>query len=143
MISLNPIKAWFNEAKVWVCLALIIAALAAIKVYGHEQYKQGAADDNAKWVAAQAKADRQAKADQDKRDATAAQIAVDTSAHAQSGIKQIQQQTAKAVEKVKYVTRTIRTPADCPALPASVSDEGRAAVERANAANRALRTGQH
>lgn len=125
--------------QVWAVAALA----AAFWLYGHHQYTAGVADENARWTAAQAKADQDARAAQAKRDASSADIAAATTQRAQAATTQTRQETAAAVEKVKYVTRTIRIPADCPALPDSVRAEGRAAVERANAANGALRARQH
>lgn len=121
-----------------------VAALAiAVWAYGHHQYSAGVADENARWTAAQAAADRQAKADEAKRNTIAASTEAVATHQAQQHSADTRNTTATAVQRVQYVTRTIRVPADCPALPDSVRDEGRAAVERANAAAGPLRAGQH
>lgn len=122
-----------------------VAALAlAVWLYGEHQYNAGVDAENARWTAAQVEADRKAKEAEAKRDQAAAGVNAATAAKASEHSADIRTETAGAVERVKYVTRTITVPANCPAgLPDSVRDEGRAAVERARAAGSPLRAGRN
>lgn len=125
-------------------LYAIVALLMAGWLYGAHQYRAGVAAERARWTAAQAAADAKARAADDARDKTSGVLSVAASQRAHDAVTETRTETAAAVERVRYVTRTIEVPAACPVgLPASVRDEGRAAVERANAAGGALRAGQH
>lgn len=114
---------------------LVAAVLFVGWRYGEHRYDAGVTAENGRWVAAQAKADADAKAAEEKRDKEAAAIDTSTTEAAHEATVETRTETATAVERVRYVTRTIEIPAGCPtALPDVVRDEGRAAVERARAA---------
>lgn len=133
----------FLRAIPWQVYA--VAALLAVGwLYGQHQYNAGVDAENARWTDAQADADAKAKAAEATRDTTATGINTAATERAHEATVETRTETAAAVERVKYVTRTIHVPVDCPVdLPDSVRDEGRAAVERAQAAGSALRAGQH
>lgn len=116
---------------VWLAAAVLVVGWR----YGEHRYAAGVVDENARWVAAQVEADRKAKEAADKRAEESKSIATHTTEAAHEATVKTQTETAAAVAKVEYVTRTIKVPADCPVtLPGVVRDEGRAAVERARAA---------
>ncbi|HEY1035525.1 MAG TPA: hypothetical protein VGE09_11150 [Pseudoxanthomonas sp.] len=115
----------------WVVAAVLFVGWR----YGEHRYDAGVAEENARWVDAQAKADRDAKAATAKRDKAADGVNTATTERAHQATVETRTETAAAVERVRYVTRTIEVPAGCPtALPDVVRDEGRAAVESARAA---------
>lgn len=122
--------------QVWTVAALVIA----IWCYGDNRFEAGVADERARWNASQAEADRKAAEDTAKRDAAAEEVNATTTERAHEATVETRTETAAAVERVRYVTRTIEVPANCPTgLPDVVRDEGRAAVERARAAGDPLR----
>ena len=135
---------WVREVPLWVWAVAIAAAL-----WWWDRDNQfdagvaaGGAAENARWVAAQEKADREARAAEEKRDKDAAAITEKSDERAQDAVVETRTETAKAVERVHYVTREILVPAGCPVgLPDSVRDEGRAAVERARRAGSQVRAG--
>lgn len=111
--------------------------------YGEHRYAAGVATENTRWTEAQAEADRKAKAETDKRDKVASKTNDTAAAEGAAATTKTQVETAAAVERVKYVTRTIEVPSGCPvAVPDIVRDEGRAAVDRARAAGSPLRAGR-
>lgn len=119
----------------WVVFALIGAAYW----YGERRYDAGQAAERAMWEDAQALAEKEAKADEEARDRASKAVSDESANAAQDAVVETRDETASAVERVRYVTRKIVVPADCPGLPDSVSDEGRAAVERARAAQGPVR----
>lgn len=121
---------------------LFAAVVAAAWYYGEVRADQREAECNRKWEAAQAEADRKAKEAEDKRDKGAAKTNDQAAGKAAEASASTRTETAGAVERVIYETRTIQVPVGCPTtLPARVSDEGRAAVARARAARGQVRTG--
>jgi len=125
--------------QVWAAAALV----AAFWWWGGHRYNAGVAAERARWEAAQAEADRKAREAEAKRDAAAAAVNDKAAARASEAATEVRTETAAAVERVRYVTRTIDVPADCPAgLPDLVRDEGRAAVARARAAGDQVRAGR-
>lgn len=135
--------AWkFLRAVPWQAW-LVAAVLLVGWRWGEHRYDAGVAAESARWVAAQAEADRQAKAAKEKRDRVATDVSAATTERAHEATTKTRTETAAAVERVKYETRTIVVPAACPTgLPAVVRDEGRAAVERARSAGREVRAGR-
>lgn len=133
----------FLRAIPWQVYA-VAALLLAGWLYGQHQYSAGVDAANARWTAAQADADREGKTAEAARDKAATGVNTAATERAHEATVETRTETAAAVERVKYVTRTIHVPADCPvALPDVVRDEGRAAVERARAAGSALRAGRN
>lgn len=103
--------------------------------YGEHRYDTGVAGESQRWIEAQAKADREAKAAAAKRDKAATGINDTAAAEGAAATAKTQVETAAAAERVKYITRTIKVPAGCPTqLPTEVVDEGRKAVDRARRA---------
>lgn len=125
--------------QVWAAAALLLAGWA----FGHSRYTAGVAAERARWEALQAKADREAKAAERARDAASVAVSEAAVQAGHEAVVDTRTETVAAVERVRYVTRTISVPAECPepVLPASVHAEGRQAVERARAAGRSLRAG--
>lgn len=136
--------AWsFLRAIPWQAWAVAAVLLIGWR-YGEHRYDAGVADEKARWVAAQVKADAEAKAAEEARDKAAESINADTSQQAHEAAVESRTETATAVERVRYEIRTIEVPAGCPtALPDRVRDEGRAAVERARAAADQVRAGRN
>ena len=132
--------AWgFLRAIPWPVWAALLLALAVWR-YGELRYRAGVVDCEAAQVEALARAYSQQQARTARRDATAAGIAEATRTQATEATIQTRTQTAAAVERVRYVTRTIEVPAGCPVgLPERVRDEGAAALARARAAAGELR----
>ncbi len=121
--------------QVWV--ALVLAGL--VWHWGGTRYDAGVTAERERWEAAQAVAISIAEVEQAKRDRRAAQAAAEAAAAAQAATIETRSETAAAVEKIRYVTRTIEVPAHCPVgLPDSVYQEGREAVARARTAARGL-----
>lgn len=135
--------AWaFLRAIPWQAWAVAAVLLIGWR-YGEHRYDSGVADERASWVAAQAKADAEAKAAAAKQAQDAAAINNSTTDRAHEATVETRTETAAAVERVRYETRTIEVPANCPTgLPDRVRDEGRAAVDRARAAGSPLRAGR-
>lgn len=122
---------------------LFAAVVAGAWYYGEVRADQREAACNARWEAAQAEADRKAIADELKRDKAAASTNDQAAGKAAEASASARTETAGAVERVIYETRTIRVPVGCPTtLPASVRAEGRAAVARARAAGDQVRARQ-
>lgn len=133
----------FLRAIPWQAWAVAAVLLVGWR-YGEHLYDAGVADENARWVAAQAKADADAKAAEQARDKAAESINTSTTDQAHEATVESRTETAAAVERVRYEIRTIEVPAGCPtALPARVRDEGRAAVERARTAGSQVRAGRN
>lgn len=123
---------------------LFIALVAAFWWHGERRYDAGVSDERARWQAAQAKATAKAADKSARRDEAARAANADAGKQAAQAVTETRTQTAAAVERVRYETRTIYVPAGCPtALPDRVRDEGRAAVERARAAGSGLRARGH
>lgn len=123
----------------WVVAAVLLIGWR----YGEHRYDAGVAAENKRWVDAQAKADADAKAAAEKRDKDAGAINTSTTERAHEASVETRTETASAVERVRYETRTIEVPANCPVgLPDRVLDEGRAAVDRARTAGGPLRAGR-
>lgn len=132
----------FLRAIPWQAWAVAAVLLIGWR-YGEHRYDAGVADENGRWLAAQAKADADAKAAGEKRAKDAAAINTSTTDRAHEATVETRTETAAAVERVRYETRTIEVPANCPTgLPERVRDEGRAAVDRARAAGGPLRAGR-
>lgn len=136
--------AWsFLRAIPWQAWAVAAVLLIGWR-YGEHRYDAGVADENARWVTAQAKADAEAKDAEEARNKAAAVVNTETSQQAHEATVETRTETASAVERVRYEIRTIEVPAGCPtALPDRVRDEGRAAVERARAAADQVRAGRN
>lgn len=126
--------------QVWLALALAFAVWR----YGEAQYSAGVADERAVWTEwreKQEEVDRELVAAQK---LAASQIALDTQAKAQKASTDTRTETAAAVERIRYVTRTIEVPAECRAavqLPDSVRDELTQAAARTRAAGDPMRAG--
>ena len=119
------------------------AVLLAGWWWGEHRYDAGVLAERGRWEAAQKRANEEAEARRAERDAQAEDVAVDSDHRAAEAVTETRTETAAAVERVRHEVRTIVVPADCPdALPERVQQEGRAAVERARAAGRALREGR-
>lgn len=127
--------AWsFLRAIPWQAWAVAAVLLIGWR-YGEHRYDAGVAAENGRWMAAQAKADADAKAAAEKQAADAAAINTSTTDRAYEATVETRTETAAAVERVKHIVRTIEVPAGCPTqLPVEVSEEGRRAVERARRA---------
>lgn len=124
----------------WLVAALLLAGWR----YGEHRAEQATAACDARWEVAQAEADRKAEEATAKRDATASAVNTDTTERAHEATVETRTETAAAVERVIYETRTIEVPVGCPtALPVRVRNEGRAAVERARAAGDPMRAGRN
>ena len=124
----------------WLVAALLLAGWR----YGEHRAEQATTACDARWEAAQAEADRQAEEAAAQRDAAASAVNTATTERAHEATIETRTETATAVERVRYETRTIEVPANCPVgLPVRVRDEGRAAVDRARAAGNPLRTGRN
>lgn len=126
--------------QVWVG----IGACVLVFLYGRQQYADGQMTERAKWqawVAEQERVDAELVAAQK---LAAAQIAADTQAKGQQASTDTRTETAAAVERIRYVTRTIEVPAECRAavqLPDGVRDELAQAAARTRAAGDPLRAG--
>lgn len=121
--------------QVWA-LAMLVAL---VWHWGDTRFDAGIAAERARWEAAQAEANAKAQAAQDRRDQNATTISTAAAEAGQAATLETRTDTAAAVEIVKYVTRTVEIPANCPVgLPGRVLEEGRAAVDRARAAARGL-----
>lgn len=119
-------------------LGAVAALGAALWWVGHSIYDAGVQAERARWQAAQDKAAAaQQQREAEDRD-TAAAVITETRESAAEVVAETRTETAAAVERVRYEIRRIEVPVDrpLPALPASVLDEGRAAVARARAAQR-------
>lgn len=126
----------------WAWLALLLA-LAWWYDRG-AQYDAGVHDENARWVAAQAEADRKAREAEQKRDQESARIDQQSDERARDATVETRTETAAAVETIRYEIRTVEVPAACNRpLPGVVRDDLAAAVRAANAAGGELRAGQH
>lgn len=133
----------FLRAVPWQAWAVAAVLLVGWR-YGEHRYDAGVADENARWLTAQARADAYAKAAEEARDKVAEEINTSTSDQAHEATVDTRTDTATAVERVRYEIRTIEVPAGCPTdLPAGVRDEGRAAVDRARAAGGQVRAGRN
>jgi hypothetical protein len=128
-------KVWgWLRAIPWQAWA-IIAVLALWWWDRSGEYDRGREVERGQWEAAQRAADHAAEVAAKSRAEKSASIAQDAKQAAADAVTDARTETAKAVERVRYETRTIHVPADCPVtLPDSVRDEGRKAVERARAA---------
>lgn len=124
---------------VWLALAVLAAGWR----WGEHQHDVGAEAERARWIAAQAEVDARTKAETERR-ARAAQAAnVDASKAAAAAITDTRVAASAAVERIRYVTRSIQVPAGCPhALPPGVRDELARAAERTAAAGDPLRAGR-
>lgn len=132
----------FLRAIPWQAWAVAAVLLVGWR-YGEHRYDAGVADENARWVDAQAEADRQAQAAAEKRDKDAAAIDTSATVAAHEATVETRTETATAVERVIHETRTIEVPADLDRpFPGSVQHELGAAVERARAAGDPLRAGR-
>ncbi len=99
--------------------------------------------ERARWIAVQAKADAKAKAEAERRDRAAQAVNADASKAAAAAVTDTRTAAATAVERIRYVTRSMPIPAGCPhALPASVRDELARAAERTATAGSSLRAGR-
>lgn len=124
----------------WLALALVCAWW----LDRGAQYDAGVQDENARWVAAQAEADRKAREAQQKRDQESARIDQQSDERARDATVETRTETAAAVETIRYEIRTVEVPASCNRpLPGIVRDDLAAAVRAANAAGGELRAGQH
>lgn len=124
--------------QVWAIAAVIGAAW----YYGEVRADQREESVRAEYQSAQNKADAKAKAAEEKRDKAAANTNATAAGKGSEASASTRAETAAAVERVNHETAKMVVPANCPTgLPASVSNEGRAAVERARAAGHRMRTG--
>ena len=99
--------------------------------------------ERARWIAVQAKADAKAKAEAERRDRAAQAVNADASKAAAAAVTDTRVAAASAVERIRYVTRSMPIPSGCPhALPASVQSELARATERTAAAGNPLRAGR-
>lgn len=126
--------------QVWLVLGLILG----VYLYGESRYDSGVTAERQVWV------EWKAKQDETDRDLVAAQkmasaqITLDTQAKGQQASTDTRTETAAAVERIRYVTRTIEVPAECRAavlLPDSVRHELAEAAARTRAAGDPLRAG--
>ncbi len=125
----------------WAWLAL--AVLAAGWRWGEHRHDAGVEAERARWIAAQAKADAKSKAETERRDRVAQAVSADASKAATAAVTDTRTAAAAAVERIRYVTRSMPIPAGCPhALPASVQSELARATERTAAAGNPLRAGR-
>jgi hypothetical protein len=124
---------------VWLALAVLVTGWR----WGEHRHDAGVEAERARWIAAQAEVDARAKAETERR-ARAAQAAnADASKAAAAAITNTRVAASGAVERIRYVTRSIQVPAGCPhALPASVQSELARATERTAAAGNPLRAGR-
>lgn len=133
----------FIAAVPWWAWAALLVGLLWLHDRG-AQYDAGVQDENARWVAAQEAANREAREAQQKRDKEAARIDDKAEWRAQEATVETRTETAAAVEKIRYEIRTIEVPDSCNRpLPGVVRDDLAAAVRAANAAGGELRAGQH
>lgn len=141
-------KAWasllgFVKDVPWQIWALI-AAFIGVVIFGNLQFKAGEAAERAKW---QAWLDEQQRLEAElvaAQKLAAAEIAADTAAKGQKASADTRTETAEAVERIRYVTRTIEVPAECRAavqLPDGVRAELAQAAARTRAAGDPLRAG--
>lgn len=132
---LRMVPWWF-----WV----IVAVLFLWQVDRDARYRAGVETERTRWIAAQAKADARARADAERRDRAAQAANADASKAAAVAATDTRVTAASAVERIRYVTRSIQVPAGCPdALPPSVRDELARAAERTAAAGSPLRAGRN
>lgn len=125
----------------WAWLAL--AVLAAGWRWGEHRHDAGVEAERARWIAAQTEADAKAKAETERRDRAAQAVNADASTAAAAAVTDTRVTAATAVERIRYVTRSIQAPAGCPhALPASVQGELARAAERTASAGNSLRAGR-
>ena len=124
----------------WAWLVLL---LAASWLYDRgAQYDAGVRAENARWVAAQEAANREAREAQQKRDKEAARIDDKAEGRAQEATVETRTETAAAVEKIRYEIRTVEVPASCTRpMPGVVRDELASAIAAANAAGGQVRAG--
>lgn len=141
-------KAWgwivdFVKAVPWQVWVLIALAYGVYR-YGESRYDDGVTAERQVWV------EWKAKQDETDRDLVAAQkmasaqITLDTQAKGQQASTDTRTETAAAVERIRYVTRTIEVPAECRAavlLPDGVRHELTEAAARTRAAGDPLRAG--
>lgn len=126
--------------QVWVGIGVALIVF----LYGRQQYVDGQLTERAKWqawVAEQERVDAELVAAQK---LAAAQIAADTQAKGQQASTDTRTETAAAVERIRYVTRTVQVPAECRAavqLPDGVRDELAQAAARTRTAGDPLRAG--
>lgn len=116
-------------------LAAVIAGLmltCTVQTYRLKACQLAAAEQETTYQRALSAAMTQSR----QRDEKAEVVADTTRTEAHQVAQEIQATAATVVERVRVVTREIKVPSDCPSvLPVLVADEGRQAVERANAAN--------
>lgn len=123
-------------------LILLVAFL--VWRWGEHRHDAGVEAERARWIAALAKADAKAKAETERRDRAAQAVNAGASNAAAAAVTNTRVAAASAVERIRYVTRSMPIPAGCPdALPASVRDELARAAERTAAAGSPLRAGRH
>lgn len=126
--------------QVWVGIGVCVLVF----LYGRQQYTDGQLTERAKW---QAWLDEQQRLEAElvaAQKLAAAEIAADTAAKGQKASADTRTETAAAVERIRYVTRTIEVPAECRAavqLPDSVRAELAQATARTRAAGDPLRAG--
>lgn len=119
----------------WLRLGAFAAALLALWWVGSSIYGAGEAAERARWQRAQAAADAKQLHKNAKARDTSDSVQADTRDTAAEAVADTRTETVRIVERVRYETRRIEVPADCPVhLPDSVRDAGRAAVDRARAA---------
>lgn len=122
-------------------LILLVAFL--VWRWGEHRHDAGVEAERARWIAALAKADAKAKAETERRDRAAQAVNAGASNAAAAAVTNTRVAAASAVERIRYVTRSMPIPAGCPdALPASVRDELARAAERTAAAGSPLRAGR-
>lgn len=124
--------------RVWLIISAVIIALTigyfTVTGYGERKLAEGVAQERAVWEKAQEKADEEQAKRVKKRDKIATGIATDTKKEAAQAVTKTRKESAQAVEKVNH--EMSKNPMGCvnPELPASVSDKGREAIERARTA---------
>lgn len=126
--------------QVWVGIGVTLIVF----LYGRQQYVDGQMTERAKWQAWVAEQERLEAELVAAQKLAAAQIAADTQAKGQQASTDTRTETAAAVERIRYVTRTVQVPAECRAavqLPDGVRDELAQAAARTRAAGDPLRAG--
>ena len=126
----------------WARVVLVLALLGLVAWAVHSAYSwahgNGVSEERARWVSAQAEADRLARERETGQTATSEAVADTTRQQAQDAARETQAATAAATETIRYVYRDrLSCPAGEPGpVDAGVLDEFDSAVRAAAAAAR-------